>query len=147
MNIKLLFYLAIGLIWLISKILEAKNKPVKAVKPAKEVVVLPDPKPTVPQRKLPVKIPKRQPQTYLSRSKSLEKIENDQKVVSYEKKTFQQAAIIAEAPVMQEVQILNGNNDLENSFAKSLSEEIRSGNFDWKRAVVINELLKQQHFR
>ncbi|MBK7965403.1 MAG: hypothetical protein IPK10_09020 [Bacteroidetes bacterium] len=50
--------------------------------------------------------------------------------------------------VVSQVQILDEINEKEtNHFAQELSYEIKSGEFDWKRAVVINELLKHQHFR
>jgi hypothetical protein len=50
--------------------------------------------------------------------------------------------------VVSKVQILDEISQRDtNTFAQELSYEIRNGQFDWKRAVVINELLKQQHFR
>ena len=50
--------------------------------------------------------------------------------------------------LVSQVQILEEIDEIgANEMAQGLSYEIRNGKIDWKRAVVINELLKHQHFR
>ncbi len=78
---------------------------------------------------------------------SLENTESIEKVVNYEGRLFRNEQKSDEAPVLQEVQRLEDTGEMQNAMAMKISEEIKSGTFDWKRAVVINELLKHQHFR
>lgn len=150
MELKTLFYIAIGIIWLISKFLEANKNAAKADKRPSGPIVVPAkkiPQPSKVIKKQPVsRIPKEQNQPVVVPG-SVEKVEKADKVVNYENYFLKRKPLFSEETVMQGVQILDHGEDHRNSIGSEIADEIRSGTFDWKRAVVINELLKQQHFR
>jgi len=150
MELKTLFYVAIGIIWLISKFLEANKKAKETTqRPASPVIVPPVEQPTVQpsRKKLPVQKMVRQQKMTGKRIVSKEKAETEEKVVNYENYFSKRKPLFSEETVMQEVQILEHPEEYSNSMGSDLAAEIKNGTFDWKRAVVINELLKHQHFR
>ncbi len=148
MELKTLFYIAIGIIWLISKFLQAdKGKQVQL--PRKPVPPAPESFPETPNLPEALNTPKRKlkPAPVLKRTTKPTTSLPDEKVVNYENYFLSSKPLFSEEAVMQEVQILEKLENSGNTVAGQLHEEIRNGTFDWKRAVVINELLKQQHFR
>ena len=150
MEIKTLFYVAIGIIWLLSKFLEANKKSRETNKRAEGPVIVPNENRGPVQRPV-VNLPRqkqvRQPNMSRNVPQSIKKSEGDGKVVNYENYFSKRKQLFSEETVMQEVQILDHHEEHRNSIGSDISEEIRNGTFNWKRAVVINELLKHQHFR
>ncbi len=151
MEIKTLFYVAIGIIWLLSKFLEANKKSRETNKRVEgPVIVVPQENQRPVQRPV-VNLPRqkqvRQPKMTRNMPQSIKKGEEEGKVVNYENYFSKRKPLFTEETVMQELQILEHNEDHPNSIGSDISKEIRSGTFNWKRAVVINELLKHQHFR
>jgi hypothetical protein len=144
MEFKVIVYIIIGIAWVFSKMLSAKGKQ------GKEEPVFPEswPKPFEGQLE-PVKpvVRERVKIKHVEKPgnlaiKGLENINVPEG--GYAKKDNLKSDEI----VVSKVQILDEINERDaNIFAQELSYEIRNGQFDWKRAVVINELLKQQHFR
>ena len=151
MEIKTLFYVAIGIIWLLSKFLEANRKSKETNKRTEgPVIVIPHENQRPVQRPV-VDLPRqkqvRQPKMSRNVPQSVKKSEEGGKVVNYENYFSKRKQLFSEETVMQEVQILDHHEEHRNSIGSDISEEIRNGTFNWKRAVVINELLKHQHFR
>lgn len=144
MEFKVLVYIIIGLVWLFSKLLSAKGKqdngrkvfPESWTKPFEDQL-----EPVVPEVRERVKI------------KHLQKAGNTP-IIGRERINIPEGGLKrkedfkSEEIVISKVQILEDFHERDaNSFAQELSYEIKNGQFDWKRAVVINELIKHQHFR
>lgn len=147
MEFKVLVYIVIGLIWMFSKLLSAKGKQEKGGSVIPESWTKPfedqlEPvKPIIRER---VKIRHQEKPTD---SKNLPKLESENINIP-EVRYNSKVSIKSDEIAVSQVQILDEINEKEtNYFAQELSYEIKSGRLDWKRAMVINELLKHQHFR
>ncbi len=147
MEFKVLIYIVIGIIWLFSKLLTAKGKQ------KEEKSILPESwtKPF-----------ERQLETVITDTRERKKIKHQEKPKKSNTalKTESEKINIPEGGLkrknsiendgimVSQVQILEEiDGSGANEMAHQLSYEIRNGIIDWKRAVVINELLKHQHFR
>lgn len=147
MEFKVLVYIIIGIIWLFSKLLSAKGKQ------KEEKSILPESwtKPF-----------ERQLETVITDTRERKKIKHQEKgknlkssvISESEKINFPEGgfkrnnSIENDGIMVSKVQILEEIDEIgANEMAQGLSYEIRNGKIDWKRAVVINELLKHQHFR
>lgn len=147
MEFKVLIYIVIGIIWLFSKLLSAKGKQ------KEEKSLFPESwtKPF-----------ERQLETVITDTRERKKIKHQEKsknlkssvISASEKKNFPEGgfkrnnSIENDGILVSQVQILEEIDEIgANEMAQGLSYEIRNGKIDWKRAVVINELLKHQHFR
>ena len=147
MEFKVLVYIVIGIIWLFSKLLSAKGKQ------KEEKSILPE------SWTKPFEI---QLETVITDTRERKKIKHQEKsknlkssvISESEKINFPEGglkrnnSIENDEILVSQVQILDEIDESgANEMAHQLSYEIRNGKIDWKRAVVINELLKHQHFR
>ncbi|MBL7923500.1 MAG: hypothetical protein JNL88_04810 [Bacteroidia bacterium] len=148
MELKTLVYIVVGLIWLVSKLLNANGKEKRSGKPVAEPM-------PVPVKPLPVPVKRKSigratPPASQSviQPVSLESVEGLEKNINRERVRSKRKETPMETAIMHEVQILGEEQESAGSdFSARLVEEIKNGSFDWKRAVVINELMRQQHFR
>lgn len=144
MEFKVLVYIIIGIAWLFSKLLIAKEKkgkggnvfPESWTKPFEDQM-----EPVKPEVRERVKI------KHLERPGN-SPIKGRERINIPEGGFKKRENLKSDDIVVSEVQILDEINERDtNAFAQELSYEIKNGQFDWKRAVVINELIKHQHFR
>lgn len=150
MEFKVVFYILAGIIWFIAKVLNANNKQ----KPVPMQV--PVPKEVSGSKSRPGHMPKKNnlPQATPASSrrvitpKSYESTRGLEQITKSENRLFRRKEVEMDTSIVQKVQILE-NAELErgSDVSAQIAEEIKNGSFDWKRAVVINELLRQQHFR
>lgn len=147
MEFKVLVYIVIGIIWLFSKLLSAKGKQ------KEEKSILPESwtKPFESQLETVITDTReRKKIKHQEKSKNLKSsvISESEKINFPEGGLKRNNSIENDEILVSQVQILDEIDESgENEMAHQLSYEIRNGKIDWKRAVVINELLKHQHFR
>lgn len=147
MEFKVLLYIVIGIIWLFSKLLSAKGKQ------KQEKSLFPE------SWTKPIE---RQLETVITDARERKKIKHQEKPKKLNTSLKTEArkinisddglkrdnSIENDEILVSQVQILDEIDESgANEMAHQLSYEIRNGKIDWKRAVVINELLKHQHFR
>lgn len=147
MEFKVLIYIVIGIIWLFSKLLSAKGKQKeeKSVLPESWTKPFEDQIETIkPEARERKKIKHQEKgknlrSSVITDSKRSNNIEGGLKgKISLEKDEI----VVPQVQILEEI-----DESGVNEMAHELSYEIRNGKIDWKRAVVINELLKHQHFR
>lgn len=148
MEFKVLIYIVIGIIWLFSKLLNAKGKEKDkgSVFPESWTKPFEDQMEKVPKQvTTPIKIKK----VTSGDGASISNRVSAPPFVRQEQRTNTVASFQTEnRNILSEVQIIDEMDEKEvNDFARQLNYEIRNGQFDWKRAVVINELMSHQHFR
>jgi hypothetical protein len=151
MEFKMIVYIVVGLIWVFSKMLNAsqKKKPLPPYQPANEV----PPENLKPEKTITVDIAVKKlsdrttnlRRTPVSRSRSLESVvgleSTEVKYKSYEK--IETETVLQ---FMGEVQVLQDSDvQVDESYGAEIANEIKNGKMDWKRAVVINELLAYRH--
>ncbi len=147
MEFKVLVYIVIGIIWLFSKLLSAKGKQ------KEEKSILPESwtKPFESQLETVITDTReRKKIKHQEKSKNLKSsvISGSEKINFPEGGLKRNNSIENDEILVSQVQILDEIDESgANEMAHQLSYEIRNGKIDWKRAVVINELLKHQHFR
>ena len=147
MEFKVLVYIVIGIIWLSSKLLSAKGKQ------KEEKSILPESwtKPFESQLETVITDTReRKKIKHQEKSKNLKSsvISESEKINFPEGGLKRNNSIENDEILVSQVQILDEIDESgANEMAHQLSYEIRNGKIDWKRAVVINELLKHQHFR
>lgn len=147
MEFKVLIYIIIGIIWLFSKLLSAKGKQ------KEEKSILPESWTKPFERQLETVITdtrERKKIKHQEKSKNLKSsvISESEKINFPEGGLKRKNSIENDGIMVSKVQILDEIDEIgANEMAQGLSYEIRNGKIDWKRAVVINELLKHQHFR
>ncbi len=147
MEFKVLVYIVIGIIWLFSKLLSAKGKQ------KEEKSILPESwtKPFESQLETVITDTReRKKIKHQEKSKNLKSsvISESEKINFPEGGLKRNNSIENDEILVSQVQILDEIDESgANEMAHQLSYEIRNGKIDWKRAVVINELLKHQHFR
>ena len=147
MEFKVLVYIVIGIIWLFSKLLSAKGKQ------KEEKSILPESwtKPFESQLETVITDTReRKKIKHQEKSKNLKSsvISESEKINFPEGGLKRNNSIENDEILVSQVQILDEIDESgANEMAHQLSYEIRPGKIDWKRAVVINELLKHQHFR
>lgn len=141
MEFKALFYILIAVIWFFSKVLNAKGKKVKKALPMPPPANPLPPAPVKPVRKkVEVRATKR-PTMVVNQPVSLESQSGLEAAAVNRLNTKVRESRLPE-PVLMEVQMLEDDGWQENgSFGVQLASEIKNGTIDWKRAVVINELL------
>ncbi|MFN0187360.1 MAG: hypothetical protein ACKVQV_01525 [Bacteroidia bacterium] len=147
MEFKVLIYIVIGIIWLFSKLLSAKGKQ------KEEKSILPESWTKPFERQLETVITDTRERKKIKHQEKPKKLNTSLKTVS-EKINITEGglkrknSIENDGIMVSQVQILEEIDDSgANEMANQLSYEIRNGKIDWKRAMVINELLKHQHFR
>ncbi len=147
MEFKVLVYIVIVIIWLFSKLLSAKGKQ------KEEKSILPESwtKPFESQLETVITDTReRKKIKHQEKSKNLKSsvISESEKINFPEGGLKRNNSIENDEILVSQVQILDEIDESgANEMAHQLSYEIRNGKIDWKRAVVINELLKHQHFR
>jgi hypothetical protein len=144
MEVKVLVYVIAGVIWLISKVLSANNKRKAASPmPTPTPVQVPVP-PVVRKKKLEVRATKAVPKVVidpvsLESTVGLENLTGQRKRVETTTETGLSGLFSGEMKTQAD------DGGQENvTIAGQISEEIRHGSFDWRRAVVINELLQRK---
>ena len=147
MEFKVLIYIVIGIIWLFSKLLSAKGKQ------KEEKSLFPESWTKPFERQLETVITDTRERKKIKHQEKPKKLSNSSKTES-EKINIPEGgfkrnnSIENDGILVSQVQILEEIDEIgANEMAQGLSYEIRNGKIDWKRAVVINELLKHQHFR
>ena len=147
MDFKVLVYIVIGIIWLFSKLLSAKGKQ------KEEKSILPESwtKPFESQLETVITDTReRKKIKHQEKSKNLKSsvISESEKINFPEGGLKRNNSIENDEILVSQVQILDEIDESgANEMAHQLSYEIRNAKIDWKRAVVINELLKHQRFR
>lgn len=147
MEFKVLIYIVIGIIWLFSKLLSAKGKQ------KEEKSVLPESwtKPFEDQiETIKTEVRERKKIIHQEKGKNLRSsvITDLEKTNNIEGGLKGKISHKKDEIAVSQVQILDEIDESGvNEMAHELSYEIRNGKIDWKRAMVINELLKHQHFR
>lgn len=144
MEFKVVVYILLGIIWLFSKMLNTKDKRVKPMpgQPRVEKPEMPVPVPVVGKKMQPratkrVPAPVNQPVSLESQSGLEAAAVNRLKRQTMTNRT--------PAPVLMEVQQLEEDEWQANgSSGAQIAAEIKNGTMDWKRAVVINELLTRR---
>ncbi|MBP7244798.1 MAG: hypothetical protein KBA99_05760 [Bacteroidia bacterium] len=147
MEFKVLIYIVIGIIWLFSKLLSAKGKQ----KEGKSVLPESWTKPFEDQiETIKTEVRERKKIKHQEKGKNVRSsvITNSEKTNNIEGGLKAKNNLEKDEIMVSQVQILEEIDESGvNEMAHELSYEIRNGKIDWKRAVVINELLKHQHFR
>ncbi len=147
MEFKVLIYIVIGIIWLFSKLLSAKGKQ----KEGKSVLPESWTKPFEDQiETIKTEVRERKKIKHQEKGKNVRSsvITNSEKTNNIEGGLKAKNNLEKDEIMVSQVQILEEIDESGvNEMAHELSYEIRNGRIDWKRAVVINELLKHQHFR
>ncbi|MBK7681968.1 MAG: hypothetical protein IPJ26_05650 [Bacteroidetes bacterium] len=147
MEFKVLIYIVIGIIWLFSKLLSAKGKQ----KEGKSVLPESWTKPFEDQiETIETEVRERKKIKHQEKGKNVRSsvITNSEKTNNIEGGLKAKNNLEKDEIMVSQVQILEEIDESGvNEMAHELSYEIRNGKIDWKRAVVINELLKHQHFR
>lgn len=147
MEFKVLIYIVIGIIWLFSKLLSAKGKQ------KEEKSLFPESWTKPFERQLETVITDTRERKKIKHQENPKKLSNSSKTESeriniLEGGLKRKNSIENDGILVSQVQILEEIDEIgANEMAQGLSYEIRNGKIDWKRAVVINELLKHQHFR
>ncbi|MBK9638177.1 MAG: hypothetical protein IPO63_10310 [Bacteroidetes bacterium] len=147
MEFKVLVYIVIGIIWLFSKLLSAKGKQ------KDEKSILPESwtKPFEGQLETVITDEReRKKIKHQEKGKNLRSsvIPKPEKIKITEIENQRKNSLKNDEIMVSQVQILDEIDETgANEFAQELSYQIRNGTVDWKRAMVINELLKHQHFR
>ena len=147
MEFKVLIYIVIGIIWLFSKLLSAKGKQ------KEEKSILPESWTKPFERQLETVITDTRERKKIKHQEKPKKLNTSLKTVSEkinipEGGLKRKSSIENDGILVSQVQILEEIDESgANEMAHQLSYEIRNGKIDWKRAMVINELLKHQHFR
>ena len=147
MEFKVLIYIVIGIIWLFSKLLSAKGKQ------KEEKSLFPESWTKPFERQLETVITDTRERKKIKHQEKPKKLSNSSKTESEKINILEgglkrKNSIENDGILVSQVQILEEIDEIgANEMAQGLSYEIRNGKIDWKRAVVINELLKHQHFR
>ncbi|MBP6513391.1 MAG: hypothetical protein KA347_12050 [Bacteroidia bacterium] len=147
MEFKVLIYIVIGIIWLFSKLLSAKGKqkegksvlPESWTKPFEDQIETI--KTEVRERKK-IKHQEKEKNVRSSVITNSEKTNNIGGGLKTKNNLEKDEIMVSQVQILEEI-----DESGVNEMAHELSYEIRNGKIDWKRAVVINELLKHQHFR
>lgn len=151
MEFKVIVYIVVGLIWVFSKILNAKGnkKPSSPYQPATAPPPYQEgPSETIPERRLKKRFPVRTTANRRTVVNSPVSLESAIGLESTEVKYRSAEKIETETGLhfMNEVQELNDPDGKEKeSYGSEIANEIKNGTMDWKRAVVINELLTPRH--
>ena len=147
MEFKVFIYIVIGIIWLFSKLLSAKGKQ------KDEKSIFPESWTKPFERQLETVITDTRERKRIKHQENPKKINSSSKI-ELEKIKIPEGGLKRKSSnendgiMVSQVQILEEIDDSgANEMAHQLNYEIRNGKIDWKRAVVINELLKHQHFR
>lgn len=151
MEFKVIVYIIVGLIWVFSKLLNAKQnkKPLPPYQPAESSgAPVEQSMETVPERKFKRNFPDRT--TNPRRSTVITPVSLES-VIGLESATvkYKSAEKIETETGLQfnsEVQVLEDSDGQENeSQGAKIAREFKNGAIDWRRAVVINELLAPRY--
>jgi|GEM_PF-2190328 len=148
MEFKVLIYIVIGLVWLFSRIISAKAKgkeggsvlPESWTKPFEGQI----------EEMFPGEIRKAIKRKEARNTKPVtSKLNVGLERIGIPEGGFKRKSHLEmDEIVISQVQILDDMSENgANNIALELNYEIKNGTFDWKRAVVINELMSHQHFR
>jgi hypothetical protein len=151
MEFKTIVYIVVGLIWVFSKMLNTKQnkKSLPPYQPATEVppeIIKPEKTMTEGGRRKNFSgRTTHSPRKPVNRAVSLESdVGLESTVVKY--RSYEKIETEAGLQFMGEVQVLQDSDGQENeSYGAEIANEIKYGKMDWKRAVVINELLTPRH--
>jgi hypothetical protein len=147
MEFKVLVYIIIGIAWLLSKLLSAKGKqgkggnvfPESWTKPFEDQL---EPVKPLARERTKIKHQEKPVKATISPNMVFETVNipesGSQRKLSHNSDNI----VVSQVQILEEIKEKETNN-----FAQELSYEIKNGQFDWKRAMVINELIKHQHFR
>lgn len=147
MELKVLVYIVIGIIWLFSKLLNTKEQkkktPVLTQPQPVPVPVAPPVRAAPVKKKLPVRATKAAPAP-VNRSVSLES-QTGLEAAAVDRLNRNVLTNRNPDTVLGEVQRIEEDEWQANgSYGSQIASEIKNGTIDWKRAVVINELLRQR---
>lgn len=141
MELKTLVYIIVGIIWLLSKLVSGDEKRQKAPPMRKSPVPQPSPvRPARTERKKPTR-PERLP---YNKAVSLE----DKFFTTSPKNVDLQAGVVMANVVEIPDSYSITDSDLgEYTYSGSvLAEEIRNGNINWKRELIISELIQRKPY-
>lgn len=144
MELKTLFYILIAIIWFFSKALNTKGKKVQQapVTPPPQRPV--QPAPAKPERKKMQPRATKRPPILVNQPVSLES-QSGLEAAAVNRLKVKEGQSRHPEPVLIEVQRLEDDEWQENgSIGSQIASEIKNGTIDWKRAVVINELLSHR---
>lgn len=151
MEFKVIVYIVVGLIWVFSKLLNSKQnkkplppyQPTERPEPPVEATVEQVPESRF-RKKIPVRTTNSRRPTVIT-PVSLESVEGLESTdIKY--KSAEKIETETGLQFLSEIQVLQDSDGQENeSQGAKIAKEFKNGTMDWRRAVVINELLTPRY--